>query len=100
MDGFFFPAGPTAAPRPGIPPSGNRGQDVRGGPVTLSESSARSATHDYVPVPLGLGSYVLKENDRMLQLGAALGMQPAPAHEDPDTVKLTRGLQGPATTAA
>jgi acetyltransferase len=47
-----------------------------------------------------LTAYVLKENDRMLRLGAALGMQPDPAHEDPDTVKLTRGLQGPAADAA
>jgi hypothetical protein len=43
---------------------------------------------------------VLKENARLLQLGAALGMQPDPAHEDPDTVKLTMGLQALATSAA
>jgi acetyltransferase len=41
-----------------------------------------------------LAAYVLKENERMLQLGAALGMRPDPAREDPDTVKLTLGLQG------
>jgi RimJ/RimL family protein N-acetyltransferase len=40
-----------------------------------------------------LVAYVLRENERMLQLARDLGMQPDKSHPDPDTVKVAMDLR-------
>lgn len=44
-----------------------------------------------------LVAYVLRDNERMLQLAHDLGLQPDAHHPDPDTVKVTMSLQAQST---
>jgi acetyltransferase len=44
-----------------------------------------------------LVAYVLRDNERMLQLARDLGLQPDAHHPDPDTVKVAMSLQAQGT---